>query len=144
MSTGETRTYPPIPFILVSKGHDKVSDDHDHHVDCHGRQSHFRLSNTLVLPSGLHRDPIREKAIGGQADESSNENGKVEKADRLAVEVVRRHREDLTLRQIQREETTGRPGYHEGCELDDGEAQHLPWDPKADQDGLDVVSVQLP
>jgi len=140
----KTRNYPPVPFVLVSKGHDKVPDDHDHHVDCHGRQPHFRLSDTSVLASGLHRDPIREKPIGGQADESSNEDSKVKEADRLTVEVVRRLRKGLTLRQIQRQETTGWPGHNKGCELDDGETQQLPRDPEADQNSLHVVSVQLP
>lgn len=131
----------PVPFILIPKCDHKVSDDHDDHVNRDSRQSHFRFANTSILASGPHGDPIGEGSVGGQSDEGTDQNGKVEETDRLTVEVVWRFSKGLALREVQRQETTGRPGHNKGRKLDDGEGQELPGVPEAKQDGLDVVSV---
>lgn len=137
-------TYPPIPLVLIPKSNHKVADDHNNHVDNHGWQTHFRLSNTLVLASGPHGDPVRKKTVRSQPNETANQNRKIEEANRLTIEVVRWLRKSLALGEVQRQEATGRPGDDESRQLDNGETQQLPRDPEADQRRLDVVPVQLP
>lgn len=137
-------TYLPVPFLLETKRDHKITQNHYQHVREHGGQSHLRLSDTAVPLRRSCREPVRKRAIGGQTDESADENRKVHETDRLAREVVRRSGEVLRLGQVDGEEGAGRPRNHEGGEFDNGVTEKLPRDPKIERKALKRMCVRLP
>jgi hypothetical protein len=49
-----SRTYPPVPNVLIPKRDDKVAQIRNQHVGYHSWQTHFRLSNSTVFLRGSH------------------------------------------------------------------------------------------
>ena len=137
-------TYLPIPFVLIAEGNDEITKQHDQDVRNQGWQSHFGLSNTFVSLRGACRNPIAESAVRQETDHGTDEDGEVSKPDALRREVVWRCCEVLRLSQVDGQEGTGGPGYHEGTELDDREREQFPRDPEIHTNALERVGVVLP
>ena len=105
-------TYPPIPVVLISKSDDKVSENTNNDIRDESRQTHLWLSDTPVLLGGSHGDPVRQRSIGSQSNHRTGKTSKIGEADRLAGPVIGRGTKGLSLREVGREETTGRPRNH--------------------------------
>ena len=70
----------PVPRMLVPNGLNDVADEHNNDKGDHGRESHFRLADPAVAFCEVHRDPIRERAGGDEADDGPDEDGPVVKS----------------------------------------------------------------
>lgn len=110
-------------MVLISKSDDEVSDNANNDIGDKSRQTHLRLSDTPVLLGGSHGDPVRQGSIGSQSNHRADKRSKVGEADRLAGPVIGRGTKSLTLREVGREETTGRPRNHKGSIFDDWERE---------------------
>jgi hypothetical protein len=155
----------PSPFVLVAECGDEVAKHHDQNVGdwrgglsanaalsvdtdwrsrlTHSRQPHLRLPNSSILPRRPRTDPITQRSRRAEPNESANENSKVHEPNTLAVKVIRRRSEILTLRQIDSQERAARPGNDKGREFDDREGEQLPRNPEVESNGFEGVCVWL-
>lgn len=106
---GRRNSYLPVPFMLITKSHNEVTNQHDNHVWNECWQSHLWLSHTFVLPRGASRNPITEATICQQTQHGTNEDCKIGEPDTLGAEVVGRGGEVLGLRQVDGQEGAGGP-----------------------------------
>lgn len=148
-------------LLLVSKSHNKVTQYHDQNIrNCrayqhstthlngcaqhtHGRQTHLWLTDALVLPRRPSTDIIGQWPSGGQAYESTDQDGEIEETYLLRVVLIRGSREVLGLREIDGQERAAGPGHNERREFDDREGEELPRNPQIHQDGLERMRVGL-
>lgn len=131
-------------MVLVTECDDKVPKRRYDDVRNQGWQPHLRLSDSPVLLGGPHGDPVRERTVGEKTDNSADQECKVEEADRLAVEVIRRRPEGVELGEVDGQEDRSGPRHIEGCELDNGIRKQLPRRPERVQQRLPIATVQSP
>lgn len=110
----------------------------------HSGQTHLRLANAAILPCRSCTDPVTQWPGRGEAQHGTSEDGEVHESNALAVEVVGRVCEVLTLRKVDCQERRAAPGNDEGSKFDDRECEELPWDPEVECDGPERVRAHLP
>lgn len=104
---------------LVPDSTDYNPNARQYHVGNKRGKTHLGLADAVILLCGALRDPVREGAGGGEADEPANDEGEVGVADLGSVPIVGRPAKDLGFCQVPEEEKVCRTCDHQAGPEDD-------------------------